>query len=168
MTSHDRPNSRTVELKETPVLTVAAVKGTGPFEEIGSVLTDLFRWVLSGGGKVASYPMALFPDLPGEPGSGEGRFEVCVPIEEDARIQGGQDVTISKLPAVQVAFARHYGNPERIDGTYDLIRSWIAENGLNASAPYREIYLTNPMETDEADRVTEVQIPVGRSGGMVH
>ena len=168
MTDYDNPGTGTVELKETPILTVAAVQGAGPFEEIGPVLTDLFRWVLSAGGKVASYPMALFPDIPGGPGLEEGRFEVCVPIEEDARIRGDRGVTISKLPAVTVAFARHYGSPDRIDGTYDLIRSWITENGLTVSGPCREVYLTNPMETDDADRVTEVQIPVERSGGTVH
>jgi len=164
----DNRTVQTVELKETQPLTVAAVRSTGSFEEINSVLMDLFRWVLSSGGKVASYPMALFPDRPEDLGSVEERFEVCIPIEDDVRIRDEQDVTIHKLPPVTVACCRHFGSLEEVDSTYNHILNWVGENGLTAQGPTREIYRTNPMETKEAERVTEVQIPVGKPGSRVH
>jgi effector-binding domain-containing protein len=168
MIDSNSPGVGTVDLKETPALTVAAVRASGPFDEIRSVLMDLFRWVLSEGGNVTSYPMALFPEIPGEQVSEEGIFEVCLPVGDDTSLEGREDVRIYRLPPVTVAFCRHYGSLESADETYDLLLTWTANNGFSTMAPAREIYLTNPMETEETAQVTEIQVPVEKGEQAVH
>jgi effector-binding domain-containing protein len=167
MSKDDRNTAGAVELKETTSVTVAAVRSEGYFGEIGQVLMDLFRWVLASGGQVAGFPMALFPELPEDPGQKEGPFLVCVPVEDGSRLRKGGDVDIVKLPPVKVVCCRHVGSLKKVPEAYRLILDWIEDNGFEVSGPAREIYMTNPLETDEDDRVTEVQIPVRRPKGRI-
>ncbi|UCG38539.1 MAG: GyrI-like domain-containing protein [bacterium] len=149
-----------VSLKDVPALTVASVSSTGPFEEVSRVFMELFRWVLFKGGKVASYPMALFPSPPGDVPSEGVRFEACIPVDPSAGVKPSEGVGVRQLEAVTVASARHHGSLADVGRTYDLILRWMGENGYEAAGPSRELYLTNPLQTPEEDLVTEVQMPV--------
>ena len=153
-------DSKAVGLKEVEALTVAAVQSTGSFEEVGAIFMDLFRWVLVNGGRAASYPMAIFP-APSvqEPGIGV-RFEACIPVETEKHLKPGTGVEIKRLPEVSVAFVRHHGSMREIGHTYDEILKWIGGKGYAVGGPSRELYLTNPLQTEEEEMVTEIQIPI--------
>lgn len=149
-----------VQVKEVPSLMVALVECIGPYEEVGRLLTDLFRWVLIHGGKVASYPMAIFPDgAEREPGEGT-EYQVCIPLDMSSTVAGDRDVKIRELPAANVAAARHEGSYSGIGDTYEKLLSWIQENGYEATGPARELYLTNPSQHADDDLLTEVQMVV--------
>ncbi len=160
MTSPDQNDDQTIALKEVPTLTIASVQSTGSFERLTQVFMDLFRWVLINGGKVTSYPMALFPAPPGEIPAEGVRFEACIPIDPESDIKPGEEVSIKPLPACTVAYTRHQGGFGEVGRTYDRLLEWVADNNYEVAGPSRELYLTNPMQTEEGDLVTEIQIPI--------
>jgi AraC family transcriptional regulator len=149
-----------IELKPLPSLTVASVQSTGSFEELTHVFMDLFRWVLLKGGKVSSYPVVLFPAPPGQVPAEGVRFEACIPIDPESELRPGDDVAIRQLSACTVVFTRHHGGFGEVGRTYDVLLGWIGDNGYEVDGPSREVYLTNPLQTEEGELVTEIQIPV--------
>ena len=160
MTSLDNNSEQAITLKEVPALTIAFVESTGSFERLTHVFMDLFRWVLLKGGKVTSYPMALFPAPPGEVLAEGVRFEACIPIDPESDIKPGDEVSIRQLPACTVVFTRHQGGFGEVGKTYDRLLEWVGDNGHEVTGPSRELYLTNPMQTEEEELVTEIQIPI--------
>ncbi|UCF30019.1 MAG: GyrI-like domain-containing protein [bacterium] len=149
-----------VGIKEAGPLRVACVSYSGPYEDIGRVLMDLFRWVLVNGGKVVSYPMVLFPpDDQGDPQEGVS-FDACIPVQPDSPITGDAHVKITEIQAVTVAFTRHHGSFSTVGETYERIHAWIRDNGYRVAGRSRELYLTNPLEHSEEDLRTEIQIPI--------
>jgi len=155
-----------VELKETSPLLVASARGFGSREDVTRIMMELFRWVLTQGGQVSSYPMALFPDIPENSTQPRGPFEACVPIRD--RILEEEDLVIRNLPGISGACSRHHGSLSGIHESYGRIRAWILENGLTPLGRSREIYLTSPLENSQEDLVTEIQIPVKRLPGIIH
>jgi effector-binding domain-containing protein len=153
-----------IDLKETHALTIAVVESTGSFEEISLVFMDLFRWVLVNGGKVSSYPMVLFPSPPEQVPAEGVRFEACIPIDTPTGLTPGDGVAIRQIPGATVAFVRHQGGYGEVGLAYDRILTWAAEAGYEVDGPSRELYLTNPMQTPEGELVTEIQIPVRKTG----
>jgi len=160
MIPRDNNSEKAISLKEVPALTIASVQSTGSFERLTQVFMDLFRWVLINGGKVSSYPMALFPAPPGEIPAEGVRFEACIPIDPESDIKPGEEVSIRPLPACTVAFTRHQGGFGEVGRTYDRLLEWVADNNYEVAGPSRELYLTNPMQTEEGELVTEIQIPI--------
>jgi effector-binding domain-containing protein len=160
MTSPDQYSDDRIDLKDVPALTMASVESKGSFERLTQVFMDLFRWVLVNGGKVTSYPMALFPAPPGEIPAEGVRFEACIPIDPESNIKPGEGVSIRQLPASTVAFTRHQGGFGDVGKTYDRLLEWVGDNGYEVAGPSRELYLTNPLQTEEGELVTEIQIPV--------
>jgi effector-binding domain-containing protein len=160
MNSSNEMESTGVGLKDVEPLTVAAVQSTGSFEEVSAVFMDLFRWVLVNGGKVVSYPMAIFPTPPGQVPAAGVRFEACIPVETGEDLVSGTEVEIKRLPQTDVAFARHYGSMREVGRTYDQVLKWICDNGYTVAGSSRELYLTNPLQSEEEDMVTEIQIPI--------
>ena len=149
-----------VQVKEVPSLMVASVEYTGSYEDIGKLLVDLFKWILIQRGRVATYPMAVFPSAAErKPGEGDV-FEVCIPLEEDSGVAGDKEVKIKKLDAMSVAAARHEGPHSKIGETYGKLLSWIEENGYGIVGPCREVYHKNPTQFAEDDLLTEVQVVV--------
>lgn len=160
MNSDDQNSEPGVAIKDIPALTVASVQSTGSFEQLTRVFMDLFRWVLVNGGKVSSYPMATFPSPPGQVPAEGVRFEACIPVDPEAGIEGADGVTIKQLPPCTVAFTRHYGGLGEVGKTYDRLLRWTGNNNYEMVGPSRELYLTNPLQTEEGELVTEIQIPV--------
>ena len=117
-----------VDFKETPSLMVASMDGFGSFEDVIRIMMDLFQWVLQRGGKVASYPLAVFQVIPESRSGSTASFEVCVPIEK--KILEDEGVTIRSLPGTSVACCRHLGSLENMHRTYSRTLNWIKENGF--------------------------------------
>ncbi len=149
-----------VQVRDVEPLTVASVEYAGPYEDVGRLLTDLFKWVLIQRGKVASYPMAVFPEgADRKPGEGT-EYQVCIPLDASLAVAGDRDVKIRELPAATVVAARHEGPHASIGETYDQLLTWVQENGFEAVGPARELYLTNPTQHTDEELLTEVQMVV--------
>ncbi len=154
------PEGSEVGIKEVGPIRVASVQHSGPYEDIGRVLMDLFRWVLINGGKVASYPMAILPLESQVDPKEQLTFEACIPVAFDTPVKGDSQVKIREIKAAKVAFIQHSGSFSTIDDSYDRVLGWIKDNGYQVAGPGRELYLTNPTEHSDEDLRTEIQIPV--------
>ncbi len=72
-------------------------------------------------------------------------------------------VEIGELPAIGEAVTLvHLGSMETIGASWQAIGRWLEENGAEASAACREVYLEAPMDNQD-DWVTELQQPFARS-----
>jgi hypothetical protein len=71
------------------------------------------------------------------------------------------EVTSEEVPALLVASTIHKGSYEECGPAYKAIEAWIQSHGHASVGPPREIYITDPQETqDPADYVTEIQFPI--------
>jgi DNA-binding transcriptional MerR regulator len=80
----------------------------------------------------------------------DGDVMAYVPVAGDAS-PGGR-ATLLELPPVRVAVMVHDGPPDDLDQTYGALGTVVAELGLSAGGPVRELYL--------ADGRTEVCWPI--------
>lgn len=65
------------------------------------------------------------------------------------------------LPAAELgACAVHLGDMSRIGETWEALHRGLEERGLRPSGPVRELYVRAAPEHDQADWVTELQMPV--------
>jgi effector-binding domain-containing protein len=61
-----------------------------------------------------------------------------------------------------VAWTTHQGPYDEIGPAYHTVSGWIQGRGHEIAGPPREIYLTDPSETDDPDEyLTEIQFPIG-------
>lgn len=71
------------------------------------------------------------------------------------------DVVCEQIPALTVAYTLHRGPYDEVGPAYHTVQGWIQEHGHEVTGPPREVYLTDPAETqDPADYLTEVQFPI--------
>jgi DNA-binding transcriptional MerR regulator len=69
---------------------------------------------------------------------------------------------VVQLPEQRVAWTTHRGDYETISRATEAVGRWIAERGLERTGPVFNVYAVGPgRETDPADWVTEVNVPIG-------
>lgn len=101
---------------------------------------------------------------------------ICVPDDIDdeglgrallrVRRQGGMGrVAVRLLGHGLVAQALHLGSYETIGWTLERIREYAADQRLEGTGTYQEIYLTDPRSTRSEDLRTIVRQPVRRRSG---
>jgi effector-binding domain-containing protein len=81
-----------------------------------------------------------------------------VPVRH--HVAGNRRVRVYQLPATTWASIVHGGDSASSIRAYAAARSWIAEHGLIASGPKRELYWRGGLQDDRATDVTEIQFAV--------
>ncbi len=70
-------------------------------------------------------------------------------------------VSLTEIPAAELAVATHRGSLEDLDQTYGSLGTHVTARELGIDAPIREYYLVSPLDTDDQSAwVTEVGWPV--------
>ena len=74
---------------------------------------------------------------------------------------------VYQLPPAQVAAAVHQGPFNRIAEAYESLLRWIDANGYHKCGPTRELFLhvSTPVTREDTSNVTEIQVPVQKTGG---
>lgn len=101
---------------------------------------------------------------------------ICLPDDADDeglrramlrhyRTGGPCRVTVRLLGHGLVSQALHMGSYETIGWTLERVREYAADQRLEATGTYQEIYLTDPRTTRSADLRTIVRQPVRRRSG---
>jgi DNA-binding transcriptional MerR regulator len=92
---------------------------------------------------------------------GDGPVEICTPIDPAANVDGA--VQIRREPAHHEIYLRlrkaQVGYPQ-ILSAFDSLAAWIAREGLDSSAPPREIYFTDFISATATDEVCDVAFPI--------
>jgi len=79
------------------------------------------------------------------------------------------DLVVRELPALdEVAAVVHHGPHDQILLAYATLGQWLERNQYHIRGPLREVFIHLPLEADESDAITEVQVPVGRGEQRMH
>ncbi len=128
-------------------------------EAFGRVYERLEEWLLAKGVKPKEWISHFYesPDSPPE----EGRSEACISFEGTCSPSEGIDVM--EVPAELVAsYKTTLDKVESPEDVYEGIYRWISENGyVPTGSPYaREIYRSDPWETEASETEVEFQVPI--------
>lgn len=89
-----------------------------------------------------------------------GTMTVFLPVREP-RASGR--ITVTELPAAELAVTVHSGSHDDIDVTYGRLGTWVTEHALAVNGPVHETYLTAPSDTNAASQWrTEIGWPIFR------
>jgi DNA-binding transcriptional MerR regulator len=91
----------------------------------------------------------------------DGPVEICTPIDPAVDVAGA--VPVRREPAHREVYLRlrkaQVGYPQ-ILSTFDSLAAWLAREGINPSAPPREIYFTDFISAAATDEVCDVAFPI--------
>ncbi|MEU8894967.1 MerR family transcriptional regulator [Nocardia sp. NPDC048505] len=156
-----------VEYRSVPAFPALATAGQVSRAEIGAWCENAFgalypalaaAGVEPGGVSGATYAMEFFAEDHGE-------VVAFVPVPAAARFAPPAGLELIELPARRFAVAVHTGAFDDFDRTYGALGSHVAEHDTALTEPIRELYLTSPGDTADADAYrTEVCWPLGRLG----
>ncbi len=106
----------------------------------GRAYEALYARIEHAGVAPAGPPFVIFGDqsIPGV----EWHMDVCAPIAEPITPSG--DIKYMELPATRVVSVLHVGPYDSLGATYEKLEIFLRTNGIVATGPPREIYLTPP------------------------
>ncbi|KAB1151128.1 MerR family transcriptional regulator [Micromonospora sp. AMSO12t] len=157
-----RMTSQDVVLKELPAVRVAELTGVARSYETPDISTviqplypELFRR-LGAAGVVPSGPGLAWYEATGEGESVMVHAGVTVTADPSA----ARDFGVVDLPAVPTAATIiHHGPMDEVEGSIQVLATWIEANGWRADGYTRELYLDYCPDEPEKG-VTELQLPV--------
>jgi AraC family transcriptional regulator len=147
-----------VTLKEMDVI---FVRHTGPYNLCGSAWETLCQWAAPKGLLQPGITMlGLSYDDPEVTPPEKLRYEACLEVTDPVEV----DVPIGRkiIKAGSYAMATHFGPYDNLADSYaQLCGQWIPQNGHEIDdRACVEIYQNNPEDTDPADLITDIYIPV--------
>lgn len=150
-----------ITVKEVPAQHVATIRKHATMATIGQDVSSGFAAVGEAvgrsGAQMVGPPFLIMFDVIDE--ESDGDIQVAFPVA--APFPGSGEVVGEEFPATTVASTIHRGPYDELGPAYHTVTGWIQEHGHEIAGPPREIYLTDPNETqDPADFVTEIQFPI--------
>ena len=118
-----------VEIKELPNLRVAAVRHTGPYNQIAIAFAQLNRIVESAGLATPDTALlAIFHDDPETTAQEQLRSEAGITVPQDARLPA--ELIEEHIPAGKYACTVHVGPYEQLGDTWARFKSeWLPASG---------------------------------------
>lgn len=147
------------ELSDQPVLSIrmkTALSRIG--EDIGASYGAIFGYVGRVGAMPAGPPFTLYYDE--EMKEDDVDMEVGAPVD---RVYPGEgEVKGRVLPGGKFLSTMHLGPYDTVGSAYEALITYAKENGMEPTAPSREVYLVGPGQEGvaPADYRTEVLMPV--------
>jgi len=134
---------------------------SGSYTETGRELVRLAKEMKSQGMRPSGAPFGLFYDDPGKVPVERLRSRACLPV--DRQITPIAPLKADVLPSKTVTYAFVGGRYSDLPRAYHGLYSFMANMNWAEQGPIREIYLVRPDGTNDADLISEIQIPVGWS-----
>ena len=153
-------------IKELPACTVYTKRATVPnydayFELIPAIGKQVGEQYPDLKCTVPEYCFVVYLD--GEYRERDINIEFCESVTELR--PDFDDITFRKMPAVTAVSVLHKGPYAGLRGAYAFAFKWIEENGYTVTDHPRESYIDGVWnKDDEADWLTELQIPVQKAG----
>ena len=150
------------EIKEVPELRVLSKRGCGRYDElVPKLFMEIWEVFLHPDNqknhvKMTGPGMALCHDEVYE--ENNANIEIALPISGKVTLTD-PDAQLRVLPKTKVVSLIHKGSYYKLQESYTWIMKFMEEKGYNYVPPDREIYLNNPKEVDEAELMTEIQLP---------
>ncbi len=134
------PPAIRVEFREVPAVRAAAISEVVGIAGVDQWYRDAVAELeaVAGAGPLhGMYATELFSD-------GVGAATLFVPVDADVAVSGR--VRVVEVPAARMAVTVHEGTHDRADRTYGALGTYVAERGIGADGPVREVYLGDRME----------------------
>lgn len=152
--------TQAVQIKKLDAVTVLSIRFATSLATISQDMPESFRKlceaVSEGNMEVRGIPFALYHCPEFDPNNIDA--ETCIPVK--GPVTAPEGMVYREIPAEEAVTAIHKGHYRDIEPTYHAIFAWMKANGKNMNGPIRETYLNDPHQTQEAELLTEVAIPV--------
>lgn len=154
-------NDMDVSIKQFEQMTVAFVRHTGPYRDVGiawkKLCSDSQVRKMSGRESLAIGICYDDPDITEEY---KIRYDACITVKDD--FVAGRGVAKQKINGGEYAVLVHKGRFEDLLKSYRWIYGeWLPGSGREVEAgPSLEIYLTDPDRVAPEDMMTEIRIPL--------
>ena len=151
----------TVEIKNVPDLRVAALRHTGPYNQIPIAFAELNKIVEPTGLVTPDTALlAIFHDDPETTPQEQLHSEAGITVPQDARLPA--ELVEEHIPAGKYACTVHVGPYERLGDTWArFMGEWLPASGhrVGPGASF-EIYRNTPMTVPKEQLVTELYVPI--------
>lgn len=153
-----------VKVKQTEPATVAYAMLKGSYSESAGALKKLYAWMQAKGYVPVGPPVGVFSSTQAALGEDRLAGEVRCPIAGASYPEEPDEdgLGVKVVPGDFVAAAVHRGPLERLGETYDLLATWVAQNGYVIAGPPEEVYYSDVSKVSSQGLVTEVRFPVRR------
>ncbi len=155
-----------VTIKQTEPRTVAFIAMRGSYDQIGTAFPRLYRWLAQKGYGFVGPPTGVYFNSPKDVAKEELTWELQCPIMNNVSLckPDASGCGIKHVDSIEVATAIHIGPFNKVGATYEMLSEWVNSNGYCVAGPSQEVYLSDPAITPEAERITEVRLPIKRTG----
>jgi AraC family transcriptional regulator len=157
----ERRNSINAEVKETPELKVAYVRGLGPYtrETCEPQFRALMRWAAPrnyvGAGKI----LAIYWDNPDVTPPERCRFDACIIVPDGAIPEG--TVYIQTIRGGPYAVCHFESSPAEISRAWEDAFAWLCDSGYECNdTPCYELYHNNAAEHPQGKWIFDICIPL--------
>ena len=150
------------ELRSMPAIVYAAVRHVGPYSDVGHAFARIVAWARQKGlMRPQTKVIGLAWDKPFATPADKLRYDAAVTI--DRKVEVPNDIHIAALPAMTWFMETHRGSYALIADSFMKLGSEMGQRADIVYVPIcsLEVYHDTP-DTPEADRVTEIGLPVVR------
>ncbi|MEO1287455.1 MAG: GyrI-like domain-containing protein [Chloroflexota bacterium] len=153
-----------VVTRQVVPMTIASIRDRVPdYSHVGHLFHHLFAVLGKQQVQATGSPFVRYHD--GEHREDDPDIEACMAIE--ASVIEHEHITVSKLPAVQIATTIHTGHYTTLSAAYGALMTWIAGNDYDIILPNREVYLRGPaLNRSPETYVTEIQFPISKRANI--
>ena len=149
-----------VRIESVPVLRVAFMRHTGPYDQVKGTWEKLMTWA-GPRGLLGPHTriLAITHDDPELTPSGRIRYDAC--IEVDERFQPEGEVGVQQVGGGQYAVATHQGPYRRVGETFArLYGEWLPISGRELRSAPAFVMARNPANMDAEEPLTDVYLPL--------
>jgi len=150
-----------VTLKTIPHRRVAFMRHTGPYAEVGATWDKLLA-ALGPEGWIGSDTVfiGICHDDPEVTPPEKIRYDACVTVDD--RFVPAGAVGVQTVAGGDYAVTTHFGPYARLGETYaQVLGQWLPRSGRTLrSTPCFEIYLNSPENTEPAELLTDIHVPL--------
>ena len=153
------PDVITKTVPGATVVGLTATAASATQEDVGPVVVPMYPPImqrLAAAGATPTGPSIAYYTPAPEVSEDALRVHVTFPVTADS-VPGLERV---EIPAAEVASAIHRGSIVGVDATYQLLHTWVRDNGFTGTGCAREVYLECP--DDPSDWITEIQVEFTR------
>ncbi len=151
-----------VLLKRTEPRSVAAMRHTGPFDEIPATVMRLVGLIAMEGYAMTGPLMAIYYDNSEVVPDEELTWEIWMPVAYPGPMKSVEEdeMGFRHIDPMFVAYTYHIGSYDDLPAAYNLLIEWAERNQYKMVGPPVEVYWSDPMTVPEEKLVTEVWFPV--------
>ncbi len=137
-----------VKLEKRKALRIAYVDYVGSYSKIpfDKVIPQLYEWAKRNRVMPGFYPMCIYMSDPKTTPPEKCVTELAISFKGDGKAEG--EIKVKDIPEMTVAAYSHKGPASEYQKSYDLIGSWITENGYTVVGPPIEVYSKKPKMVD--------------------